>query len=47
MVVTYLTCRVGGETSTLIAELQATQRNVMKCLSEAEQVEPWAEKIYV
>jgi len=29
--------RVGGETSTLIAELQATQRNVMKCLSEAEQ----------
>jgi len=29
--------RVGGETSALISELQVTQRNVMKCLSEAEQ----------
>ena len=29
--------RIGGQASTLISELQTTQRNVVKCLSEAEQ----------
>jgi len=29
--------RMGGQASSLMAELQSTQRNVVKCLSEAEQ----------
>ena len=33
----FTTLRVGGQTSSLITELQETQRNVVKCLSEAEQ----------
>ena len=28
---------MGGQASSLMAELQSTQRNVVKCLSEAEQ----------